>query len=46
MGVRVEVYPAGKEIYAKGSLGRSMIAVLRGRAKMASVFRDGKGSGF
>jgi hypothetical protein len=31
---RVESYPAGKEIYAKGSLGRSMMAVLRGRAKM------------
>jgi len=30
---RVESYPAGKEIYAKGSLGR---------AKMASVSRDGK----
>jgi len=40
--VRVESYPAGKEIYAKGSLGRSMMAVLRGRAKMASVSRDGK----
>ena len=40
--VRVESYPAGKEIYAKGSLGRSMMAVLRGRAKMASVSRAGK----
>jgi len=39
---RVESYPAGKEIYAKGSHGRSMMAVLRGRAKMASVSRDGK----
>ena len=39
---RVESYPAGKEIYAKGSLGRSMMAVLRGRAKMTSVSRDGK----
>ena len=39
---RVESYRAGKEIYAKGSLGRSMMAVLRGRAKMASVSRDGK----
>ena len=38
----MESYPAGKEIYAKGSLGRSMMAVLRGRAKMASVSRDGK----
>jgi Cyclic nucleotide-binding domain len=39
---RVESYPAGKEIYAKGSLGRSMMAVLRGMAKMTSVSRDGK----
>lgn len=39
---RVESYPAGKEIYAKGSLGRSMMAVLRGKAKMTSVSRDGK----
>ena len=38
----VESYPAGKEIYAKGSLGRRMMAVLCGRAKMASVSRDGK----
>ena len=37
---RVESYPAGKEIYAKGSLGRSMMAVLRGTAKMTSVSRD------
>jgi len=39
---RVERYPAGEEIYAKGSPGQSMMAVLRGTAKMTSVSRDGK----
>jgi len=39
---RVERYPAGEEIYAKGSPGQSMMAVLRGMAKMTSVSRDGK----
>jgi CRP/FNR family transcriptional regulator, cyclic AMP receptor protein len=39
---RVERYPAGEEIYAKGSLGQSMMAVLRGTAKMTSVSSEGK----
>src|SRR5215510_4397131 len=39
---RVERYPAGEEIYAKGSPGNSMMAVLRGTAKMTSVSAEGK----
>ena len=39
---RVERYPAGEEIYSKGSPGQSMMAVLRGTAKMTSVSRDGR----
>jgi CRP/FNR family transcriptional regulator, cyclic AMP receptor protein len=39
---RVERYPAGCEIYGKGSPGQSMIAVLRGTAKMSSVSPEGK----
>ena len=39
---RVERYPAGEEIYAKGSPGQSMMVVLRGTAKMSSVSLDGK----
>jgi CRP/FNR family transcriptional regulator, cyclic AMP receptor protein len=39
---RVERYPAGREIYAKGSAGDSMMAVLRGMVKMSSVSQDGK----
>jgi CRP/FNR family transcriptional regulator, cyclic AMP receptor protein len=39
---RVERYPAGEEIYAKGSPGQSMFVVLRGTAKMSSVSLDGK----
>ena len=39
---RVETYPAGQEIYAKGSPGQSMFAVLRGAAKMSSVSSEGK----
>ncbi len=39
---RVERYPAGEEIYAKGSPGDSMMAVLRGRVKMSSVSLEGK----
>jgi len=39
---RVERYPAGEEIYAKGSPGQSMMVVLRGIAKMSSVSIDGK----
>jgi CRP/FNR family transcriptional regulator, cyclic AMP receptor protein len=39
---RVEKYPAGREIYAKGSPGDSMMAVLRGSVKMSSVSAEGK----
>ena len=39
---RVERYRAGSEIYAKGSPGNSMFAVLRGAAKMSSVSAEGK----
>jgi CRP-like cAMP-binding protein len=39
---RVERYPAGREIYAKGSPGQSMLAVLRGTVKMTSVSPEGK----
>jgi CRP-like cAMP-binding protein len=39
---RVERYPAGREIYAKGSPGGSMMAVLRGAVKMSSVSPEGK----
>jgi CRP/FNR family transcriptional regulator, cyclic AMP receptor protein len=39
---RVERYAAGAEIFAKGSPGHSMMAVLRGTAKMSSVSPDGK----
>src|SRR5260370_16509116 len=39
---RVERYPAGEEIYAKGSPGQSMMAVLRGTAKITSVSAEGK----
>jgi CRP-like cAMP-binding protein len=39
---RVERYPAGEEIYAKGSPGPSMFLVLRGAAKMTSVSSEGK----
>jgi CRP/FNR family transcriptional regulator, cyclic AMP receptor protein len=40
--VRVERYPAGYEIYAKGDPGQSMMAVLRGTLKMTSVSPEGK----
>jgi CRP-like cAMP-binding protein len=39
---RVERYPANTEIYAKGSPGNSMMAVLRGTAKISSVSAEGK----
>jgi CRP-like cAMP-binding protein len=39
---RVERYRAGSEIYAKGSPGNSMMAVLRGTAKMSSGSAEGK----
>jgi CRP/FNR family transcriptional regulator, cyclic AMP receptor protein len=38
----VEYYPAGEEIYAKGSPGNCMMVVLRGKAKMSSVSLEGK----
>ena len=38
----VECYPAGEEIYAKGSPGNCMMVVLRGKAKMSSVSLEGK----
>jgi CRP-like cAMP-binding protein len=39
---RVERYPATVEIYAKGSPGTSMMAVLSGTVKMSSVSSEGK----
>jgi len=39
---RVARYPAATEIYAKGSPGNSMMAMLRGTAKMSSVSPEGK----
>jgi CRP-like cAMP-binding protein len=39
---RVERYPAGREIFAKGSPGQSMMAVLRGTVKVSSLSLDGK----
>ena len=39
---RVERYPAGHEIYAKGSPGQSVMAVSRGTVKMTSVSIEGK----
>jgi CRP/FNR family transcriptional regulator, cyclic AMP receptor protein len=39
---RVERYPAGREIFAKGSPGTGMMAVLRGSLKMSSLSDAGK----
>ena len=39
---RVERYPAGREIFAKGSPPHSMMAVLRGSVRIGSVSPDGK----
>ena len=39
---RVESYQAGQEIYAKGSPGRTMFAVLQGSVKMVSLSPTGK----
>jgi CRP/FNR family cyclic AMP-dependent transcriptional regulator len=39
---RVERYPAGREIFSKGSLGQCMMAVLSGTVKMSSVSPEGK----
>jgi CRP/FNR family transcriptional regulator, cyclic AMP receptor protein len=39
---RVEHYPAGEEIFAKGSPGQSMMAVLRGTVRISSISLAGK----
>ena len=39
---RVERYPAGREIFPKGSPGNSMMAVLRGTVRIGSVSPEGK----
>ncbi len=39
---RVERYPAGREIFAKGSPGQSLMAVLRGSIKISSLSNEGK----
>ncbi len=39
---RVERYPAGREIFAKGSPGRTMLAVLGGDVKIVSLSQTGK----
>ena len=39
---RVERYPAGREIFAKGSPGQCLMAVLRGRVKISSLSVGGK----
>jgi CRP/FNR family cyclic AMP-dependent transcriptional regulator len=39
---RVERYRAGREIFAKGSLGQSLMAVLRGSVKISSLSESGK----
>ena len=39
---RLERYPAGREIFAKGSPGQSLVAVLRGRIKISSLSNEGK----
>src|ERR1700730_2293658 len=39
---RVERYPAGREMFSKGSPGTGMMAVLRGSLKMSSLSDAGK----
>ncbi|MGA7262862.1 MAG: Crp/Fnr family transcriptional regulator [Stellaceae bacterium] len=39
---RVERYPAGYEIFAKGSSGQSLVAVLRGSIRISSLSNEGK----
>ena len=39
---RVEQFPAGREIFIKGSPGQSVMAVLRGSIKISSRSSDGK----
>src|SRR5215831_20025313 len=42
MRARVESYRAGQEIFAKGSPGHTMIAVLQGSVKILSLSPTGK----
>jgi len=39
---RVERYPAGREIFAKGSPGQSLMAILRGSIKITSLSSEGR----
>jgi CRP/FNR family transcriptional regulator, cyclic AMP receptor protein len=39
---RVERYPAGEEIFAKGSPGNSLMIVLRGRVRISAISLTGK----
>src|SRR5436309_12897432 len=39
---RVERYPASREIFAKGSPGQSLMAVLRGSVKISSLSESGR----
>ncbi len=39
---RLERYPAGHEIFAKGSPGQSLIAVLQGSIKISSLSNEGR----
>jgi CRP-like cAMP-binding protein len=39
---RLERYPSGREIFAKGSPGQSLVAVLRGSIKISSLSSEGK----
>jgi CRP/FNR family transcriptional regulator, cyclic AMP receptor protein len=39
---RGERYPAGREIFSKGSPGQSLVAVLRGSIKISSLSNEGK----
>ena len=39
---RLERYPSGREIFAKGSPGQSLVAVLRGSIKISSRSNEGK----
>ena len=39
---RLEHYPSGREIFAKGSPGQSLVAVLRGSIKISSLSDEGK----
>ena len=39
---RLERYPSGREIFAKGSPGQSLVAVLRGSIKISSLSNEGK----